>query len=231
MADASVLIVDNDCDIAEIVRAVLSDEGYRIAILAEVAPDAINAIVGRLEPDAVLLDGQSHLAGYGGSWEIAAKLAERERPVPVIMFTAHGDDLSEGRECLTARSQAARFAGVLAKPFEVDDLLDVVGRAVGRSVTFDTSGPGDSARTQRLAAELENAGAADVRASARREWVTFRTPRERLMQIYWWNEGGSYLIGRYDGDGRRLENIERTYDRGSAVEICASIIRAERAAI
>ncbi len=230
MAHGNVLIIDNDRDIAEIVRAVLSDEGYRVAILAKLDTASINAAIGKLEPDAVLLDGESHLMGYGASWETAAHLAARDRPVPVIMFTAHGGDLAEARAGTSSRSRAAHFSGVLAKPFEVDQLLDVVAQAVGGAVPFDTSTDGDRQRTERLASDLEHAGATDVRLSARREWVTFRTPRDRLMQIYWWDEGGSYLLGRYDGDGKRLENIALTYDRASAVEICASLIRGEGAA-
>lgn len=229
MAHGSVLIIDNDRDIAEIVRAVLSDEGYRVAIVAQLDADSISAAIGKLEPDAVLLDGESHRAGYGSSWQVAAQLAVRSRPVPTIMFTAHGGDLAEGREGTSARSRAAHFSGVLSKPFEVDDLLEVVARALGIAVPFDATSDGDRKRTDELAGDLTRAGASDVRASARREWVTFRTPRDRLMQIYWWNEGGSYLIGRYDGDGKRLENIALTYDRASAVEICASLIRGERA--
>ena len=230
MAHGSVLIIDNDRDIAEIVRAVLSDEGYRVAILAKLDTDSVSAAVGKLEPDAVLLDGESHRAGYGSSWQVAAQLAGRDRPVPAIMFTAHGGDLAEGREGTSTRSQAAQFAGVLSKPFEVDELLDVVARAIGGAMPFDATNDGDQKRTQQLATDLEAAGGSDVRASARREWVTFRTPHHRLMQIYWWQEGGSYLIGRYDGDGKHLENIALTYDRASAVEICASLIRGERAA-
>jgi CheY-like chemotaxis protein len=221
----SVLIIDNDRDIAEVARAVLTDEGYQVAVLADLAPEAIAAAIGRLEPDVVLLDGQSQFIGYGSSWDEAAHLAKRRRRVPVVMFSAHGPDVREAREGASARSQAAGFTGILAKPFEVDELLDVVANAAGTSVAFDRTPAADAARTDALVRDLERAGAREVRTSARREWVTFQTPAGRVMQIYWWQTGGSYLIGRYDADGRRMENIALSYDRDAAVEICAASLR------
>ena len=227
-AAKDVLIVDNDRDVADMVRAALQDEGYRVSIVGDLAADAIAGAVGSLEPDAVLLDGQDHNAAYGSSWVEAAKLADRPRPVPVIMFTAHSADLAEARAGTSARATAARFAAILSKPFDLDELLDAVDRATGRSVPFDRSLEADHSRSAALAQELGGIGAEDIRQSARREWVTFRTPAGRLMQIYWWQTGGSYLIGRYDADGKRMENIALLYERRAAVETCAAVIRAER---
>jgi len=227
MARGTVLVVDNDQDIAELVRAVLVDEGYTVEVVEDMRADAIAAAVGRVEPDAVLLDGESHVVGYGSSWGEAARLTERTRRVPVIMFTAHSPDLREGRDGRTPRSTAAGFAAVLAKPFEVEDLIIAVAKAVGGSVPFDGSPTADAARSTALGDELAAIGGQDIRPSARREWVTFRTPGGRLMQVYWWQAGGSYLIGRYDEDGSHMENVSRTFDRAAAVALCERIIRAE----
>ena len=227
MASGSVVVVDNDRDIADLVRAVLVDEGYSVEVVWDVSGDAVAAAVGRFEPDAVLLDGESHVTGYGSSWDEAARLASRGRRVPVIMFTAHSPDLHEGQDGKTPRSAAAHFAAFLPKPFEVDELLAAVATAVCGSVPFDGSPSADAERSAKLAAELEAIGGQDVRPSARREWVTFRTPSGRFMQIYWWQAGGSYLIGRYDDDGTHLENISRTFDREAAVAICERLLKAE----
>jgi DNA-binding response OmpR family regulator len=78
----TVLVIDDDLDIARLVEAVLSDEGYRVAHLHDVTPDVAIRTVGMLEPDCVLLDGES-ARGYGSSWELAAALTARDRPVPV----------------------------------------------------------------------------------------------------------------------------------------------------
>ena len=224
-----VLIVDNDRDLSEILRAVLQDEGYDVAVLIDLSPDAIAAMVGIHEPDAVLLDGDSEWAGYGSSWAQAAQLSRRGRKVPVIMFTAHAGDVAEARLAESDRSRDAKFAGIIAKPFDVDELLETVARAVGTAEVFNRSAAADAARSAELAADLERVGALDVRPSGRREWVTFRSPAGRVMQVYWWQTGGSYLVGRYDPDGKRMENIALTYSRPAAVEICAAVLRAEAA--
>ena len=223
----SVLIIDHDRDVSEIVRAVLQDEGYDVAVLSDMSPDAIAAAIGVHEPDAVLLDGDSDLLGYGNSWAEAAQLSRRARRVPVIMFTAHAPDIAEARLAETDRSRDAAFAGIISKPFDLDELLETVARVVGFAESFDRSAQADAARSAELAADLERIGALDVRPSGRREWATFRTPAGRIMQIYWWQTGGSYLIGRYDPDGKRMENIALTYSRPAAIEICAALLRAE----
>lgn len=128
---------------------------------------------------------------------------------------------------MSERSRDAGFAAIVAKPFEIEELLDAVAKAAGKSVPFERSAEADLSRTKALAEAIAKAGARDVRTSARREWVTFETPGGRLMQVYWWQMGGSYLIGRYDRDGRRMENIALTYDRAAAVEICSAAIRVE----
>ena len=225
----SVLIVDNDRDVAEVVRAILQDEGYEVAVIFDRAPDAISAAIGIHEPDAVLLDGEPTGKGYGSSWIEAATLSRRGRKVPVIMFTGQANDLAEARLGETDRSRDADFFAIVSKPFDVDELLDVVARSVGIVEPFDRSQSADAGRSAALAAELERIGAIDVRPSGRREWVTFRTPAGRVMQIYWWQTGGSYLVGRYDADGKRMENIALTYSRPAAVEICAAVLRAESA--
>ena len=223
----SVLIIDHDRDVSEIVRAVLQDEGYDVAVLSDMSPDAIAAAIGVHEPDAVLLDGDSDLLGYGNSWAEAAQLSRRARRVPVIMFTAHAPDIAEARLAETDRSRDAAFAGIISKPFDLDELLETVARVVDFAESFDRSAQADAARSAELAADLERIGALDVRPSGRREWATFRTPAGRIMQIYWWQTGGSYLIGRYDPDGKRMENIALTYSRPAAIEICAALLRAE----
>jgi len=53
-------------------------------------------------------------------------------PVPVIMFSASRGATDEARLNLSSCSQAAGFSGVIAKPFENDELLRVVEAAVSR---------------------------------------------------------------------------------------------------
>jgi CheY-like chemotaxis protein len=124
-----VLIVDDDQHIASLVAEVLRDEGYAVVELADTQPAAIRHEVARLEPDVVLLGG-GHASGYGHSWIDAAWLHERARPIAVIMFTAYTTELKEAQLGESERSQRAGFVGFVAKPFEIKELIDIVGRAV-----------------------------------------------------------------------------------------------------
>lgn len=140
MADHAghVLIVDGDQDVATIAQLVLTDAGFTASVLVRADPDAIRTAVGRLEPDCVLLDGDDRNED-GAAWETAAWLGARERHVPVIMFTTSQPGLREAREATTARSRAAHFDAVLNKPFDLDELVDLVARAVGHGVPFDAT--------------------------------------------------------------------------------------------
>ena len=224
MADqpAHVLVIDPDQDIANIVYAVLSDAGYLVSVLASVDPEAIRAAVGQLEPDCVLLDGGSP-AGYGTSWTEAAWLSRRDRQVPVIMFTVDLRARQEAREATSPRSQAAGFHAVLNKPFDLDELLEVVASAVGRSVRFDPSPAAEAGRTERLRARLEAAGAQEVHLSTRREWANFRTADGTLVQLYWWQRDGVYYVIRHAASGGRLDQVGCFPDLDVAIRLGMSV--------
>jgi len=131
-----VLIVDDDADIANLVDEVLSEDGYAVTILRDARIEAIQAAVAQLEPDCMLLDGGVG-SGYGASWESAAQMAARLPAVPVIMFTAHAGASAEAMENTSERSQAAGFAAVLPKPFNLTELLRAIEVAVGESHRSD----------------------------------------------------------------------------------------------
>jgi CheY-like chemotaxis protein len=131
-----VLVVDVDLDILSVVTEALSDEGYEVHSLSDIHERAVLEAVWRLEPDCVLLDSQDH-DGYGKSWELAAQLARLPCPVPVVMFTAHRQASDEAIVNTSVRSRAARFAGILAKPFELDSLFEVVTQATRLDQSLD----------------------------------------------------------------------------------------------
>jgi DNA-binding response OmpR family regulator len=114
------LVVDDDQDIAEMVRLALTDEGYEV-VLAENGSEALAASLE--EPfDIILLD--MRMAVMDG-WSFAEAYRARPGPkVPVIVVTA-------------ARDAAARAAeidadGYLAKPFSLDELFATIERHVQR---------------------------------------------------------------------------------------------------
>ena len=211
----TVLLVDPDSDLAELVVAILTDEGYAVSTMTDTSQDAIASEVGRLEPDCVLLDSPGY--DFDDGWTEAAWLAVRHRAVPTIMFTADAKAVAEARESASERAQAAHFAAVLSKPFSLDQLLEAVEAACGQSKPFDRSSAGDQSRTDALAAELARAGATDVRTGNRREWATFNVAEdERLFQIYWWQNLGVYIVGYYAADAR-LALIGQFHDRDAAI--------------
>lgn len=211
-----VLIIDDDGDVADVVSAILTDDGYDASTLVEISHDSLFATVGKLEPDCVLLDGSSQVE-YGSSWADAARLAARERSIPTIMFSAHSVDVSEAQEGRSQRARAADFAGILGKPFHIDELLEAVATACDRSEPFNHSAEGDRRRTFALAQRLRELGATDIRTSDRREWATFRPNGvEAIHQLYWWQRMGVYLVGSYDQDGA-LTQIGRFFDLEAAI--------------
>ena len=217
---ARVLCVDDDRDLAEVVQAVLTDEGYEVSCLYEASPETLVRTVGMLEPDCVLLDGGGR-SEYGAGWEEAATLSARPRPVPVIMFTAHHVDSAEAAEGTTDRARQAHFAKVLPKPFELDSLLSAVAAAVGESEPFDRGPAAESRRTDELVAALQRAGATDIRPSTLREWAIFRDPSGALVQLYWWQNRGVYQVGRYAEDGT-LQMLGQLTNRDAAIELAIS---------
>ncbi|MDQ2674753.1 MAG: response regulator [Chloroflexota bacterium] len=196
-----VLLIDEDADVASVVVAILTDEGYAVSVLVDTSRESILAAVGKQEPDCVLLDG-STATEYGTSWADAAYLAARERSIPTVMFSAHASDVREAQEGRTDRAREADFAAVVAKPFSLDDLLSAVAAACGKSEVFDPSPAGDRERTLALARRLRELGATDIRTSDRREWATFRPPNvDAIRQLYWWQLMGVYLVGSYEQKG------------------------------
>lgn len=125
----TILVVEDDREIGELVEYVLTEEGFFVSLLEGARPEALRAAVDRLEPDCILLDGESPL-GYGASWADAAWITTRERAVPVIMFTGHAAAVREAEDNTSVRSRGAGFTGVLPKPFDLDRLVTTVAEAV-----------------------------------------------------------------------------------------------------
>ena len=116
--DAHILVVDDDPDIRQVVREMLEDEGWAVAE----APDGAAGLElarGR-RPAVILLDMKMPVMD---GWAFASAYRQVPPPrAPVVVVTA-------------ARDAAARAAEVgadahLGKPFDLTDLLAVVGRFV-----------------------------------------------------------------------------------------------------
>jgi CheY-like chemotaxis protein len=117
-SEPRILVVDDDQEIQEVVREILTGEGYRV----QISPNG--DCLQRLEndpPDLILLDVL--LQGEDGR-ELCRQVKSREqtRRIPVILFSAN---LAATRSSATCGADA-----FLPKPFRLAELLDLVARTV-----------------------------------------------------------------------------------------------------
>ena len=113
-----VLIVDDDPEIRETISLLLEEEGYRVVE----APHGAAALdlIPHHQPAVILLD--MRMPEMDG-WQFAAAYRELPLPhAPIITMTAAAD----------AKRWASEIGAndVIAKPFQVNDLITTVGRWV-----------------------------------------------------------------------------------------------------
>ncbi len=109
----TILVVDDDRSLCDLITDLLADEGYEVRC----AHDGLEALeaIERDPPDLVLSDvWMPRLDGHG----LVARLAERRLGIPVVLMSA------------ALRAPAPRAAAFVAKPFDLDVLVGVVGRAL-----------------------------------------------------------------------------------------------------
>src|ERR1700730_17881766 len=114
MAAERILIVDDDENIRQIVRICLTDEGYDVseAPNGQVALSALREFT----PSLILLDLRMPVMD---GWEFARHYEKWPRPrAPIVAFVAA---LNAEQDCADLDA-----AGILAKPFDLDDLLKAV---------------------------------------------------------------------------------------------------------
>ena len=116
---ATILVVDDDESIRELLRLHLSSAGYSV----NVADDAISAgyLILRSPPDLIISDVvMPHMDGFEF---IAALKADKSIPdIPVIFLTSMEEGDSRGKEL--------GAVGYLKKPVRADRLLSLVAQHV-----------------------------------------------------------------------------------------------------
>ena len=123
---ASVLIVDDNHDAADLLGEALRTCGYAVAV-AHTSLDAL-ARLESFHPDAALLDiGLPQLDGY----QLAHELHARFPALPVIAVTGYGQPAD--RE----RALEAGFAEHLVKPATITDVVATLDRLVGSNKAAD----------------------------------------------------------------------------------------------
>jgi len=116
---ATILVIDDDESIRDLLRMHLSAAGYEV----HVAADAISAgyLVLRSPPDLIICDiSMPHMNGFEF---VAALKADTSLPsMPVIFLTSYDDGDDRGREL--------GAVGYIIKPVRADRLLALVAQHV-----------------------------------------------------------------------------------------------------
>jgi len=113
-----ILVVDDDPDLLEVVRVILTMSGYEVRCASN-GKEAIERVEEKV-PALILLD---MLMPVMDGWQCASELQARYgRSLPIVVITA--------AEHARARAEkvGSGVNGVLAKPFDMDDLLRMVSR-------------------------------------------------------------------------------------------------------
>lgn len=123
---ALIAVVDDDRVYTEMIRDFLDGEGYD-TILIRQAATAVETIA-RAEPALVLLDVRMDVAESGVTILTDLRATPETADLPVIVCTADQQFLRTRAAFL--RAQNAAF---VAKPFDLDVLLDIIQRTLNQS--------------------------------------------------------------------------------------------------
>jgi two-component system, chemotaxis family, chemotaxis protein CheY len=114
-----VLLIDDDDELAEVLRQALRESGYAVATVRHGA--AALELIGQIQPDLILLDlrmpimdGWSFVTQYRRSGKAGGR---------IVLLTGHPN----GREI----SQSLGADAYVGKPFELAQLLSTVQRQLG----------------------------------------------------------------------------------------------------
>ena len=117
---ASILLIEDNPDNRELTELILTEAGHTVAT----AKDGIQGLylAARDQPDVILMDlALPKLDGWAATQRLKAYPATSH--IPVIAFTAHV--IEEDLE----RARAAGCVAAVAKPFDIDVLLDEIAAA------------------------------------------------------------------------------------------------------
>jgi CheY-like chemotaxis protein len=112
---STILLVDDDVDIQNLVRIALEEEGYTTVVADDGA--AALAVLEAAPPDLIMLDYL--MPGMDGPTFVQeAERRDLRDAIPIVLLTASSQAPS--------RVQEARADGYLGKPFDLPELLQTV---------------------------------------------------------------------------------------------------------
>ncbi len=115
----TILIVEDEAVIAEMLADLFIDEGYRVQV-ARNGREGLG-FLDKLLPDLVLSDVMMPVMDGRALCEAMAQ-HPKHRSIPVILMSAGGD---------TIKLDHCHYTAFIAKPFSLHTMLDTVARIVG----------------------------------------------------------------------------------------------------
>jgi len=114
-----ILVVEDNPEIGEMITAVLGQEGYLVTLVQSEAAAVAALAAGRY--DLVLADTLADLTLGERRWAAVERIRAAAHRTPIIICTAHNPSHF-------AEFAARGFSGLIAKPFDLDDLLRPIAR-------------------------------------------------------------------------------------------------------
>ena len=122
MQEKTILVVDDDRDVGEMLRSIIVDQmHYRVVVIAE--SDLALSAASRLKPSLILLDYMMPILDGLKLYDYMQNL-EHMRGVPVVLISGWS------RASIPFDQLEERGIEFLGKPFEIDELLNLVNRLV-----------------------------------------------------------------------------------------------------
>ena len=120
------LIIDDEASLRDFLSIVFEEEGWRVEAAASL--NDARVALGRHEPDLILCD---LMLPDGSGIDFLREVKTQNESIPVVMITAH----TSTRSAVEALKAGAH--DYIAKPFDIDELKIVVGKAAERKELED----------------------------------------------------------------------------------------------
>jgi FixJ family two-component response regulator len=138
----TVAVLDDDKAVLRSIQRLLAAHGFDVATFS--SPHSLLTHIASLEPDCLIADlAMPDLSGL----DVQQILADKGVSCPIIFVTGRGNIRT------SVQAMLGGAVDFLTKPFEADELIDALGRAVSRSVR-DRELDGRRAVAQRKVASL-----------------------------------------------------------------------------
>ncbi len=127
-----ILVIDDKSELLHLMRRVLEDEEYQVSILQD-GRDAFAQVKSQL-PDLLILDLK---LGEISGQDILKQLKDDHvtAEIPVIVYTAAVLEAEEVSRLISDDTTRYTNVQVVQKPFELDDLLTLVEKLLGKPIS------------------------------------------------------------------------------------------------